>query len=41
MPAVYTDVRSGGSDSSRTDFLTGIAVGAGLVLLGVLLGRRR
>ena len=27
--------------ASQSDFLTGIAVGAGLVLLGVLLGRRR
>ena len=43
MPRVYTDARPGrtGSVDSRTDFLTGIAVGAGLVLLGVLLGRRR
>lgn len=27
--------------ASRQDFLTGVAVGAGLVVLGVLLGRRR
>jgi carbon monoxide dehydrogenase subunit G len=40
MPAVYTDARPARVDSQR-DFLTGIAVGAGLVLLGVLLGRRR
>jgi len=40
MPAVYTDARPGRVESQR-DFLTGIAVGAGLVLLGVLLGRRR
>ena len=40
MPQVYTDVRPG-RVGSQQDFLTGIAVGAGLVLLGVLLGRRR
>ena len=40
MPAVYTDARPGRVDTQR-DFLTGVAVGAGLVLLGVLLGRRR
>ena len=40
MPAVYTDARPARVDSQR-DFLTGVAVGAGLVLLGVLLGRRR
>lgn len=40
MPRVYTDARPGRVDSQR-DFLTGVAVGAGLVLLGVLLGRRR
>ena len=40
MPRVYTDARPGRVDSQR-DFLTGIAVGAGLVLLGVLVGRRR
>ncbi|WP_432479434.1 SRPBCC family protein [Nocardioides sp. GXQ0305] len=40
MPQVYTDARPARVDSQR-DFLTGIAVGAGLVLLGVLLGRRR
>jgi len=39
-PRVYTDARPGRVDSQR-DFLTGVAVGAGLVLLGVLLGRRR
>ena len=41
MPRVYTDARPGRADSSSADFLTGVAVGAGLVLLGVLLGRRR
>jgi carbon monoxide dehydrogenase subunit G len=40
MPQVYTDARPGRVDSQR-DLLTGIAIGAGLVLLGVLLGRRR
>jgi hypothetical protein len=39
-PQVYTDARSGPAPGNR-DFVTGIAVGAGLVLLGVLLGRRR
>ena len=41
MPRVYTDARPGRVDTSQRDFLTGVAVGAGLVLLGVLLGRRR
>jgi hypothetical protein len=40
MPMVYTDARPGVTPISR-DFLTGIAVGAGLVVLGVLIGRRR
>ncbi len=40
MPAVYTDARPGRAPSQR-DFLAGIAVGAGLVALGVILGRRR
>ncbi len=40
MPAVYVDAARPGRTSSQRDFLTGIAVGAGLVLLGVLLGRR-
>lgn len=40
MPRVYTDARPARTDAQR-DFLSGIAVGAGLVLLGVLLGRRR
>lgn len=40
MPAVYRDAQPGRVGSPR-DFLTGIAVGAGLVALGVLLGRRR
>lgn len=39
MPAVYTDARPGAQPLSR-DFLTGVAVGAGLVALGVLVGRR-
>jgi carbon monoxide dehydrogenase subunit G len=40
MPAVYTDTTPARATSQR-DFLTGIAVGAGLVALGVLIGRRR
>jgi carbon monoxide dehydrogenase subunit G len=40
MPAVYTDTTPARASSQR-DFLTGIAVGAGLVALGVLIGRRR
>ena len=40
MPAVYTDARPGRVPQSN-DFLMGIAVGAGLVALGVLIGRRR
>lgn len=40
MPALYTDVRAATASSPR-DFLAGIAVGAALVALGVLLGRRR
>ena len=39
-PGVYT-APAAPAVSSQTDFLKGIAVGAGLVLLGVLLGRRR
>ncbi|QBR91913.1 SRPBCC family protein [Nocardioides euryhalodurans] len=39
-PGVYT-APAAPAVSSQGDFLTGIAVGAGLVLLGVLLGRRR
>ena len=46
MPMVYTDVaRPGRAPSSHDDLLKGIAVGAGLVLLGVVagsvFGRRR
>ena len=44
VPRVYTDARPGRAGSvvdSRSDFLSGIAIGAGLVLLGVLIGRRR
>ena len=41
MPLVYTDVRPGPAPSSQRDFLTGVAVGAALVALGVVLGRRR
>ncbi len=41
MPQVYTDARPGRAPSSQRDFLAGVAVGAGLVVLGVLLGRRR
>lgn len=41
MPAVYTDVRASPASSSPREFLAGIAVGAALVALGVLLGRRR
>ena len=40
MPRVYTDARPGRVGPDRS-FLGGVAVGAGLVLLGVLLGRRR
>jgi hypothetical protein len=42
MPKVYVDPTAvPGRVSSQSDFLKGIAVGAGLVVLGVLLGRRR
>lgn len=41
MPAVYTDARPGLAPSSQRDFLSGVVVGAALVTLGVLLGRRR
>ncbi|MEJ7796262.1 MAG: carbon monoxide dehydrogenase subunit G [Nocardioides sp.] len=41
MPLVYTDARPGLAPSSQRDFLAGVAVGAALVTLGVLLGRRR
>jgi carbon monoxide dehydrogenase subunit G len=46
MPKVYTDAaRPGRAPAAQDDFLRGIAVGAGLVLLGVVagsvLGRRR
>jgi carbon monoxide dehydrogenase subunit G len=40
MPQVYTAAGPGRVES-RSDFLAGVAVGAGLVLLGVLVGRRR
>lgn len=40
MPSVYTDARPGRAPSPK-DFLAGVAVGAALVTLGVLLGRRR
>ncbi len=39
-PGVYT-APAAPAVASQSDFLKGIAVGAGLVLLGVLLGRRR
>ena len=39
MPAVYTDARPGRVGGSN-DFWVGLAVGAGLVALGVLVGRR-
>ena len=39
-PGVYT-APAAPAVTSQSDFLKGIAVGAGLVLLGVLLGRRR
>ena len=38
---VFTAPARTGGISSKDDFLKGIAVGAGLVVLGVLLGRRR
>lgn len=45
MPVFYRDAVPGRAPGSRTDFLSGVAVGAGLVLLGVLagavFGRRR
>jgi len=41
MPLVYTDARPGRAPSSQRDFLAGVAVGAALVALGVVLGRRR
>jgi len=41
MPLVYSDARPGLAPSSQRDFLAGLAVGAALVTLGVLLGRRR
>ncbi len=40
MPRVYTDAQPGRVASQR-DFLAGVAVGAALVVLGVLVGRRR
>jgi carbon monoxide dehydrogenase subunit G len=40
MPGVYTDARPGRASSSN-DFWVGLAVGAGLVAFGVLVGRRR
>ena len=40
VPGVYTAPERP-AVSSQADFLKGIAVGAGLVLLGVLVGRRR
>ncbi len=39
MPGVYVDATRSGSSGSSPDFLRGIAVGAGLVLLGVVAGR--
>ena len=39
MPGVYVDATRTGSSGSSPDFLRGIAVGAGLVLLGVVAGR--
>ena len=45
MPAYYREAVPGRAPSSRSDFLSGVAVGAGLVLLGVvagaIFGRRR
>ena len=41
MPATYVDASRRTRVDSQRDFLTGVGVGAGLVLLGVLLGRRR
>jgi carbon monoxide dehydrogenase subunit G len=38
---VFTAPARAGGITSKDDFLKGIAVGAGLVVLGVLLGRRR
>ena len=38
---VFTAPATASSGGSRQDFLAGVAVGAGLVVLGVLLGRRR
>jgi len=40
-PGVFTAPARPGAVSSQRDFLTGIAVGAALVALGVLIGRRR
>jgi carbon monoxide dehydrogenase subunit G len=41
MPLVYTDAaRPGRAPRSQEDFLRGVAVGAGLVTLGVVLGTR-
>ena len=39
MPAFYRDAQPGLAPSSSDDFLKGIAVGAGLVVLGVVVGR--
>ncbi|QZY30077.1 SRPBCC family protein [Nocardioides coralli] len=40
-PGVFTAPARPAAVSSQRDFLAGVAVGAGLVALGVLLGRRR
>jgi carbon monoxide dehydrogenase subunit G len=41
IPGVYTAPARPPSVASQRDFLTGVAVGAALVALGVLIGRRR
>ena len=38
MPAFYRDAQPGLAPRSSDDFLKGIAVGAGLVLVGVVVG---
>jgi len=41
QPGVFTAPTGPAAVSSQRDFLTGVAVGAALVVLGVLVGRRR
>jgi hypothetical protein len=41
QPGVFTAPPRPAAVSSQRDFLTGVAVGAALVALGVLIGRRR